>query len=112
MDQPCHDPSNPIATNESNIMRITGNIDHPSMKITVFRMDNRTSVKFENPLYEQTYKLGDHEQFATLEGVQKWATPELMEKVAGIFREMHRAALEATQQLQSNPASDIFEEII
>lgn len=93
-------------------MRIIGSIEHPSIKITVFRMDNRISVKFENPLYEQTYKLGDHEQFATLEGVEKWATPALMEKISGIFQEMHRAALDAAQAAFPSAEEEIFEEII
>ena len=52
-------------------MRIIGNIEHPSLKISVFKNDGRTSVKFETSLYEQTFKLGDDERFSTLEGVQK-----------------------------------------
>jgi len=52
-------------------MRIIGHIEHPSLKISVFRYEGRTSVKFETALYEQTFKLGDDERFATLEGVQK-----------------------------------------
>ena len=34
-------------------MRILGYLEHPTLKITVFKMDNRISVKFENSLYEQ-----------------------------------------------------------
>ena len=37
-------------------MRILGYIDHPVVKITVFKMDNKFSVKFESIHYEQTFK--------------------------------------------------------
>lgn len=37
-------------------MRIIGYIEHPGMKITVFKTDTRISVKFETGFYEQTYK--------------------------------------------------------
>jgi hypothetical protein len=38
-------------------MRIAGYIDHPELKITIFHYQNRYSLKFENALFEQTFKL-------------------------------------------------------
>ena len=43
-------------------MRIIGQIEHPDLKITVFKSDNRISVKFENEGYEQIFKLGADER--------------------------------------------------
>ncbi|MDX1912779.1 MAG: hypothetical protein SFV22_14910 [Saprospiraceae bacterium] len=93
-------------------MRIIGTIEHPQLKISVFRMDNRSTVKFENTRYEQTFKLGDDERFATVEGVQRWADAHLIQTVLEGFQIMHRAHLEA--QARNFPATneEIFEEII
>lgn len=52
-------------------MRIIGNIEHPILKITVFKMENRISVKFESGLYEQTYKFRSGEGIESFEDVEK-----------------------------------------
>jgi len=93
-------------------MRIIGHIEDPSLKITVFRMDNRTSIKFETTQYEQTLKLGDDERFATLEGVRQLVDKALIEKILEGFRGMHRARLEALARVFPSPSTEEFEEII
>lgn len=93
-------------------MRIIGHIEDPSLKITVFRMDNRTSVKFETTQYEQTLKLGEDERFATLEGVQQLVDKALIEKISEGFRVMHGAKLEALARVFPPPTEALFEEII
>lgn len=93
-------------------MRIIGHVEHPSLKITVFRMDNRTSVKFETSLYEQTFKLGDEERFATLEGVQLWADSQMIEAVLEGFQQMHQVRLEALARSFPTQGGEVFEEII
>ena len=93
-------------------MRIIGHIEHPEMKITVFKMDNRVSVKFENALYEQTYKLGTEERLSTLEGVRQCADAGLLAEVAACFRNMHRARMEAYGRTFPIDDTVVFEEII
>ncbi len=93
-------------------MRIIGEIEHPSLKITVFKNDGRTSVKFENPLYEQTFKLGDDERFATLSGVQQLVDHQLIAAIQESFHQMHRNRLEALARVFPVPAGFVFEEII
>lgn len=80
-------------------MRIIGNIEHPHLKITVFKSDNRISIKFENALYEQTYKLGLDERFASLEAVQKLVDDAFLEQVSSHFQLMHRAKTAACSRL-------------
>ncbi|MBK8196426.1 MAG: hypothetical protein IPK76_25725 [Lewinellaceae bacterium] len=80
-------------------MRIIGNIEHPHLKISVFRSDNRISIKFENALYEQTYKLGLDERFATMEAIQKLVDDIFLEQVSGQFQLMHRAKTAACARL-------------
>lgn len=93
-------------------MRIIGTIEHPQLKISVFRMDNRTTVKFENARYEQSFKLGDDERFATVEGIQRWADAPLVQTILEGFQVMHRAHLEAQARNYPVLSEEIFEEII
>jgi hypothetical protein len=74
-------------------MRIIGQIEHPQLKITVFKMDNRISVKFENSLYEQTFKLGEDERLASKESVEQLIDAQFMEQVQTNFRTMHQIRL-------------------
>lgn len=93
-------------------MRIIGQIEHPSLKISVFKNDGRTSVKFETAHYEQTYKLGDDERFSTLEGVQQFVDTALLENTLEIFRQMHRARLDTMARQFPVQAGTAFETII
>ncbi len=93
-------------------MRIIGHIEHPSLKISVFKNDGRTSVKFETALYEQTFKLGDDERFSTLEGVQKIVDGPMIEKIMEGFRQMHSTRLDVMTRLFPSSEEVVFQEII
>lgn len=93
-------------------MRIIGNIEHPSLKITVFKMDNRISVKFENAVYEQTFKLGADERFSSFESVQKLVDAELLERISANFRLMHQYRIAAVTRAFPPETNTVFEEII
>ena len=72
-------------------MRIIGYLPHDSFKITVFKDNNRLSVKLESGLYEQTYKFRDRPTLQTLEQVQALVDADFIAFVTKQFREMHRA---------------------
>lgn len=93
-------------------MRIIGHIEHPQLKITVFKMDNRISVKFENALYEQTFKLGQDERLNSLEAVQKWVDAALIEHIQSNFQQMHQARMAAHARAFTSDNQPVFEEII
>jgi hypothetical protein len=93
-------------------MRIIGEIQHPTLKITIFKMGERTSVKFENERYEQTYKLGTDERWARLETIQQWVDTDFLEKVLQTFQQMHQAQMSAISRLFTTESENIFEEII
>ncbi|MCS7035501.1 MAG: hypothetical protein RMJ33_11840 [Saprospiraceae bacterium] len=93
-------------------MRILGTLSHPLLKITVFKMDNRISVKFENAGYEQTFKLGADERYQTLEAIQQWADETLINEVLARMNDMHRSRIEAEQRAFPNTEQTEFEEII
>ncbi len=93
-------------------MRIIGQIEHPTLKITVFKMNERISVKFENEGYEQTFKLGQDDRLATLEGVRHWVDAILLEQVQITFQHLHHARLAALDRAFPPAQAIIFEEII
>ena len=93
-------------------MRIIGQIDHPTLKITVFKMNERVSVKFENEGYEQTFKLGQDDRLAQLEGVAHWVDATLLEQVQLVFQQLHRNRLEALDRAFPPVQAMVFEEII
>ncbi len=93
-------------------MRIIGNIEHPDLKITVFKMDNRISVKFENTFYEQTYKLGMDERVASMEGVIKLIDRQFVEQVSAQFLQMHQTRISAFGRAFPAGRDVTFEEII
>ncbi|MBK7938496.1 MAG: hypothetical protein IPJ82_16060 [Lewinellaceae bacterium] len=93
-------------------MRIIGHIEHPEIKITVFKMENRISVKLENPLYEQTYKLEMDERINSLESVQLLIDENFIQQVLAQFRAMHQNRMSAFARVFPVGQGAIFEEII
>ncbi len=93
-------------------MRIIGYIDHPDLKITVFRMDNRWSVKLENEGYEQTFKLGDAEPLNNFEAIKAWLDQVFLQEAEGRMQEMHQSRLSAQMRVFPQLSVDEFEEII
>ena len=93
-------------------MRIIGSIDHPVLKISVFKADNRISVKFENALYEQTFEIGEDERFTNLPAVQKLVDPEMIEDVLTGFSQMHATRMAVLKRQFPVSEEETFEEII
>lgn len=93
-------------------MRIIGYLDHPVLKITVFKMDNKYSVKFETGLYEQIYKFREGEASNGMEDVTKIVDAAFCEAVLQAFNAMHAIKNQAQARLFPALPSDAFEEII
>lgn len=101
----------PILRQNKKSMRIEGYIEHPNMKITVFKMDNKYSVKFETPNYEQTYKLRTGNLINSLGDVKEWVDAGFMTSVLSQFNNMHEITMERNAQ-RSELNKDEFEKII
>lgn len=93
-------------------MRIIGHIEHPELKITVFKMENRLSVKFENEGYEETFKLRHDDRIDGFEAVQRWADAQLINDVLHRMQDMHRSSLAAFIRAFPPENDSNFEEII
>jgi hypothetical protein len=92
-------------------MRIIGNIDHPTLKITVFKMDNKLSVKFEAGLFEQTYKFRESSEMADFEAMQRLVDEQLVQEVLENFGRMGQSKNGAIGRYLPKEAEE-FEEII
>ncbi|MEZ4953410.1 MAG: hypothetical protein R2825_07520 [Saprospiraceae bacterium] len=82
------------------------------MKITVFKMDNKLSIKFELGLYEQTYKFRESEYMKNLEDAEKLVDATLLGEVLKNFNNMHKAKNEALGQLVKLEEEGEFPQII
>ncbi|WP_367389344.1 hypothetical protein [Lewinella sp. LCG006] len=71
-------------------MRILGYLDHPILKITVFKTDTRLSIKFENSNFEQTYKFRPTEQTNSLKELQKLVDETFVNQVMTLFQQMEQ----------------------
>jgi len=93
-------------------MRIVGEIQHPVMKVTIFHMNERYSVKLESGLYEQTYKFRSGEGLNTVEDVKQFVDEEFMEAVLQNFQLMNKLRARAMQRAFPQDGGEEFEKII
>lgn len=93
-------------------MRIVGYIEHPNLKITVFKMDNKTSIKFETGMYEQTYKFREMDELNNMEKIKELVDGEFVNNVLSEFQRMHQYKNNALSSFLPKEEEDEFEEII
>lgn len=93
-------------------MRIVGYIEHPNLKITVFKMDNKISIKFETGMYEQTYKFREMESLNNMEQIKELVNGAFVHNVLNEFQRMHQFKNNALSSFLPQEEEDEFEEII
>lgn len=92
-------------------MRIIGYLDFPGVKTTVFKMDNRVSIKFETGLYEQIYKFREGEGADTLEDIRKIFTEPMIKSVMAQFQQMHTVRNQGLAAANRGASEEVFDEI-
>jgi hypothetical protein len=80
-------------------MRIIATIPHPSIRISVFHMNEKYIVKLEAGPMEQTFKFEQGEVKGT-EHIQQILDSEFMKKALDRFNEMFVAFKEAKERQQ------------
>lgn len=93
-------------------MRIIGHIEHPVLKITAFKMDNKLSVKFESGLFEQTYKFRKSNQLSTFKDIQSLVNQPFINEVLEELKVMNQIKSKALSRFIAKSEEDEFEEII
>ena len=81
-------------------MRIIGHIPNPIMKITVFQMETRYSVKFEIGMMEQVYRIRQSEVIHNFKDVEKRIDSIFVEHVIEQFKSMSSGMKESFMRHQ------------
>ncbi|MCB9267809.1 MAG: hypothetical protein H6558_22525 [Lewinellaceae bacterium] len=92
-------------------MRIAGYIEHPVLKITLFQMANKLSVKLESGLFEQTYKFRTGDQVNSAEDIRKLVDETFLTAVLEEMSRMRAIRTRALERLEPGDEED-FEDII
>jgi len=93
-------------------MRIIGYIEHPVMKITVFKDNGKLSAKFETGLFEQTYKFREMDAMKNLVDVKGLVDAEYQARVIENFRVMNQLRNEGLDRFLPKVEEEDFEEIV
>jgi len=93
-------------------MRVVGYIEHPVLKITLFQMHNKYSVKFETDLLEQTFKFRTGDAIENLQDVRALVDAEFISRVEADFERMRNTQQAAFQRFLSKEEGSEFDEII
>jgi len=83
-------------------MRVIGEFDAGEIKVTVFKMNERISIKFEKNLLEQTYKFRDGSAVSTLQDAQTFCGSETIDGINKIFDVMMATRSDALQSMIEN----------
>ena len=92
-------------------MRIAGHIDHPVMKITLFKLNNRYAAKFESGLYELVYQFREGSGVENVETLKALIDQEFQQSVFQQLQQMHQLKMQKLSERFSGP-DESFEEII
>lgn len=76
-------------------MRVVAELPHPECKITIFSMNNKYIIKFEQGAIEQTYKLAEMDILNGIDGVFEVIDEAFIKSVIENFKTM-RAEFIAT----------------
>ena len=94
-------------------MRIIGYIEHPVLKISVFKMEHKFSVKFESGFAEQIYKFRQDDTIQQLKDIQQLVDAAFIQKVESILQIMHQERADLLErQFPQTVDNELFEKII
>jgi len=93
-------------------MRIVGEIPHSTYKITVFHMNNKFSIQFEDGEQSQLYKVPDVDYLKNFNEIKQIVDGPFLNKIDKIFMMMSQAKSSAVEQLVKRSIEDEFDNII
>ena len=93
-------------------MRVIGYIEHPTIKMSIFKMDNKLSIKCEGGLCELIYKFREDDSLKNAEDVNRLVDAHFVESVEKQLMEMQEARFALLSRKQPRSLEDEFEEII
>lgn len=78
-----------------NIMRTIAELPHPDFKITLFSMNNKFIIKFEQGTLEQVYKIAETDVIDGANGIFQMIDEAFTQAVNKQFQTMRTAFIEA-----------------
>lgn len=76
-------------------MRIVAELPHPECKISIFAMNQKFIIKFEQGTLEQTFKLAETDVLDGVNGVFELLDEAFIDQVLEIFNSMRKSFLDA-----------------
>ncbi len=76
-------------------MRVVAELPHPDCKITIFSMNNKYIIKFEQGTIEQTYKLAEMDILNGIDGVFEIIDEAFIQSVVANFKLMRAEFISA-----------------
>ncbi|MBD1434441.1 hypothetical protein H8B06_16545 [Sphingobacterium sp. DN00404] len=76
-------------------MRIIAELPHPDCKISIFSMNQKFIIKFEQGVLEQSYKLAETDVIGGVNGVFELLDETFISQVVEQFKSMRKTFIEA-----------------
>ncbi|GGG97581.1 hypothetical protein GCM10007415_36250 [Parapedobacter pyrenivorans] len=76
-------------------MRTIAELPHPDFKITIFAMNQKFIIKFEQGTLEQVYKIAEIDVTNGVDGVFQLVDTEFTQSVSARFQEMRQSFINA-----------------
>ena len=76
-------------------MRAIAELPHPDFRVTIFSMNQKFIIKFEQGSLEQVYKIAEADVTGGVDGVFQLIDDEFTESVSKRFDEMRRSCVDA-----------------
>lgn len=76
-------------------MRIVAELPHPECKISIFSMNQKFIIKFEQGTLEQSYKLAETDVIGGVNGVFELLDEEFISQVISHFQQMRKTFIDA-----------------
>lgn len=81
-------------------MRVLAELPHPDCKITIFGMNQKFIIKFEQGSLEQSYKLAEADVVGGVNGIFELLDDNFMKRVLDLFAQMRSAIIETYNKYQ------------
>ncbi len=93
-------------------MRIIDEFNADDIKVTVFKMNDKISIKFEYNLLEQIYKFRDGSGISSPDMVKKFCTKDTITEIKVIFNQMSHTRSKSLIKLFEINKENHFDTII
>ncbi|EFK56547.1 hypothetical protein ACFU8T_07225 [Sphingobacterium spiritivorum] len=81
-------------------MRVLAELPHPDCKISIFGMNQKFIIKFEQGVLEQSYKLAETDVVGGVNGVFELLDETFIQQVLSHFQEMRKSFIDSYDRHQ------------